>query len=352
LTRTTDDEDAMPEATRTPEDAATGTSRPRIRALLVGQAHWVRQLTEGLGCYAGIDVTAVPIDGIGDAARLLEPGLGRDADVLVRVGFRPGAHTPRGRALDAALARVERRMKRPAIVYYWLGTDVRNTVAERERGLPMERFERAAQAATHVADSEALQRELADLGVTSTVAWLPAPNAPRERVAVPFPEAFTVLSYVPDNRPAFFDGPTVLDVARRLREARFRILGGKGTWVAAGERPDNVEFLGWRSDMAELYTGSSVLVRLLENDSVSCMVIEAMAYGRPVIYSEPFPHAEHVAFGDAEGLERALRRMLEAYRPGSAEIDEEAAAWARGLADEESCFATIGAAFRSAIDER
>jgi glycosyltransferase involved in cell wall biosynthesis len=240
------------------------------------------------------------------------------------------------------------RKPRSHIGYYWVGTDVLNTSRDAAGGRDLRRFRAAAERGLHFADSDALRESLHALGVEAEVGWLPAPNAPSERSMAPLPEAFTVLTYVPDARADFYDGPTLAAVARELPQMRFRILAGQGAWLA--DKPDNIEFLGWQKEMPPFYEGSSCLVRLVEHDSVSCMVVEELAYGRPVIYSIPFPNAIHVAFQDASGLKNALEQLALAYRGGVVPEDSEGARWARSLADEERSYRAIGAMIQASAE--
>ena len=308
-----------------------------LHALLVGQSKWTRVLAAGLNEHTDVNADAIPIDTASDALKLLSPARFRRADVIMRVGFRPGAHTIRGRVFDAIFD-----MMRPAttpVVYYWLGTDVLNARHDADAGIDQRRFRSMAAAATHLADSDALRDDLAALGVKATTAWLPAPNAPQEGEIVDLPEQFTVLTYVPNSRSAFYDGPTMIEVAKRLPDVRFRVAGGTGSWI--DDAPANIEFLGWRHDMGELYDTSSVLVRLLEHDSVSCMAVEALAHGRPVIYSRDFPNAIHVEYQDADGLEAALRRLVETASRGEIAVTPDTVAWARTISEPRACYDEI-----------
>jgi hypothetical protein len=328
-------------------DASRGTGR-RTRALLVGQAKWTRVLADGLSRHADVETDAIPIDTASDALRMLSPARFRRADVVVRVGFRPGAHTVRGRVFDTVF-----EMMRPAatpVVYYWLGTDVLNVRHDAEAGVDQRRFHEMAAAATHLADSDALRDDLAALGIQSTTAWLPAPNAPQEGDVAALPERFTVLTYVPDARSEFYDGPTLVEVARRLPEASFSVVGGTGGWAA--DAPGNVEFLGWRGDMPALYDASSALVRLVEHDSVSCMAVEALAHGRAVIYSREYPNAIRVPFGDVDALESALRKVMERAATGQPVVSPEAVAWARATAEPSACYGDIATVLRAAAGGR
>lgn len=308
------------------------------RVLLVGQARWTREVAAGLKGVPGVSVDAMLIDTPKDALSMLSPSRFRRADVVVRVGFRPGARTIRGVVFDAVFNVMRGRRGAP-VVYYWLGTDAANAIAEESGRSGPDRFRRMAESATHVADSDSVREELATLGLSATTAWLPAPNAPQEGDVVPLPGTFTVLSYVPDARVDFYDGQTILDVAERLPDAHFKIVGGTGSWLS--RRPSNVEFLGWRDDIGLLYDQSSVLVRMLQHDSVSCMVVEALAHGRAVIYSSPFPNTIQVPFNDADDLERALKDLAARIEEQGAPVSAQTVAWARKLAEPASCYQAL-----------
>lgn len=316
-----------------------------LRVLLVGQARWARIIAAGLNEFTDIEADVIAIDAIRDALGLFSDRRFQRADLLVRVGFRPGAHTVRGMVFDAIFGMM-RSLRETPLMYYWLGTDVQNHANEVGSGASQARFRRLAGSATHLADSVALRDELAALGVESTTAWLPAPNATQSGGVSPLPERFTVLSYVPDARYEFYDGPTLVKVAERMPEALFRIVGGSGSWL--DDVPENVEFLGWRDDLDRLYAESTVLVRSLEHDSVSCMVVEALAHGRPVICSSVFPHAVRVKYGDPDSLEAVLRRTGEAAAAGGATVSSDVVSWARETADPSSCYGSIAEALHKA----
>jgi len=240
---------------------------------------------------------------------------------------------------DAILSIIQMIYHLP-MVYYWLGTDAANALADASSGSMPRRFRGMSSSATHLADSDSVRAELATIGVSAATAWLPAPNAPKEGAAVAaLPPRFTVLSYVPDARASFYDGPSLIGVAERTPEIRFLIVGGEGAWSQAA--PPNVEFLGWRNDIDALYDASSVLVRTPLHDSVSCMTVEALAHGRAVVYSSGFPHTIQVAHGDSAGLERELRKLLSMSLDGRALVSSEAVEWARRMAEPSACYATI-----------
>ncbi len=143
------------------------------------------------------------------------------------------------------------------------------------------------------------------------------------------PERFTVLTYIPDARPAFYGAGQVLAAARALPHIHFLVVGGSGPW--ATECPTNLEFLGWQKDMEPWYAAASCVVRMVEHDSIGGTVGEALSRGRTVVYSRPLEHTVFVPFDDAEALVGALDGLAADYE--HADLDLEATAWAREFFD-------------------
>ncbi len=323
-------------------------SRPQDtpRLVIVGQAHWTRELAQGLNASGLAQVRAVDIDTIPHALGMLAIPFGPRPDVVVRMGFRPGAHTMRGRVFDLAFSIVMALTPRARTAYFWIGTDVLNALEDARAGRDMSRFHRLARRATHVADAHSLAEELAQVGVRASVAWMPARNIERHDGTAPLPAEFSVLTYIPDDRAAFYDGPTIAAVARRMPDVTFRVATGEGAWLT--DKPDNLEFLGWVEDFSALYRESSCLLRSVEHDGTSSMVMESLANGRPVIYSQPFPHTIRIPFGDVDSIERAIRE-LKTRQAADPTPDAEATRWALDASDPQRCYRALIDAFTAEV---
>lgn len=305
---------------------------------LIGQSQWARDMAKGIAQFGGARTTVVPMDRLRDMYGLLRLRALRHTDVLVRVGFRPGAGTVRGRAFDALLAAatVGARARR---AFFWIGTDVDNTLKQASSGASMARFRRLVLNATNVADGFGLRDELRALGVAASVAWMPPRYANRSPELPALPDRFTVLSYLPDARHEFYGSRVLLEAARRLPDVRFRIASGTGSWAI--DVPGNVEFLGRVPDIRPLMRDASCLARIVEHDGTSGMVLEALTYGRAVIYSSPFPHTTHVPFGDTEAFEYAVLALMPGGSAAFVSPDAEAATWAQAASDEAECWTTL-----------
>jgi glycosyltransferase involved in cell wall biosynthesis len=89
------------------------------------------------------------------------------------------------------------------------------------------------------------------------------------------------------------------------------IVGGGELRVPAGVEATN---LGWRDDLRGIYERATVLIRLTPHDGLSLMVLEALSFGRYVMWSKPFPYAFHIR--SQSDLRAGLRSLIERHRRG------------------------------------
>jgi hypothetical protein len=253
------------------------------------------------------------------------------ADVLLRVGFRPGAPTLRGRAFDAIwlLLRLWNREARGAM--YWIGTDVLNSTRDFSAGKLRRAFFQSRAEDLHVADAPWLVSELAQVGVPATFIHLPGSSECAAEIA-PLGPAFRVLTYIPDARFRFYGGDTIFQAARRLPQIEFDVVGGLGNWTSAPMA--NLHFHGWQSNIERFYRDACVVLRLVEHDSIGSTVQEGLLFARHVLYSYPFPHTTHIAFGDVDQLVQALRHLFHFHQTGRLAPNVSGWAYARQAFDE------------------
>ncbi|HWR51662.1 MAG TPA: hypothetical protein VN428_11175 [Bryobacteraceae bacterium] len=236
-----------------------------------------------------------------------------NADVLLRVGFRPGAATLRGRVFDAVWYALRRSNRNASGAMYWIGTDVLNTTREfASRKLGRAFYDSSARD-LHIADAPWLVDELAATGVDANFIHLPGSAVCAPKI-LPLNSTFRVLTYIPDPRHRFYGGKTIFDAAQRLPMIEFDVVGGRGHWAPAPLR--NLHFHGWQPDMQRSYANASAVVRLVEHDSIGATVQEGLLLGRHVLYSYPLPHTTYIAFGDLERLVRELWNLFELHRAG------------------------------------
>ena len=127
-----------------------------------------------------------------------------------------------------------------------------------------------------------------------------------------FPQPFTVVAYTPQDRLDFYGIAFIVELARRLGDVRFELLA---TTLKDG-LPPNVRTLGWVEDMDAVMRRATVLVRPVMHDGLANMVLEALAYGRYVLWSYEMPGVERITTLDA--AEKYIRELAEQSLTGYA----------------------------------
>lgn len=189
------------------------------------------------------------------------------------------------------------------IVLHWVGTDVLGLRGEVSRGNRKRLKTFAALEAAHFADSPEIAAELREVGIEAEVfRILPDSLVPRD---LPMPPKPVVLSYWSRDRRAFYGGDIVDALAKEFPEVMFYVVGTLG--MGEPQHP-NVKYMGRMDNLEDLYGKVSILIRVPKHDSLSVMVLEALARGRWVIYSKPFPHTELAK--TLEEARAALRKCL------------------------------------------
>jgi hypothetical protein len=190
-----------------------------------------------------------------------------------------------------------------ATVAHWIGSDVER-LATRPRRFGWKTAVRFVD--LHLAVHAPLVGELAALGI-------PARHLPNlsEHLRVeepPWPAEPAVLCYTPPTGRELYGVPRLLALARRLPAVRFYSCGADEPPAGA---PPNWEHLGLLADMRPAFARARVLVRPTRRDGLARMVLEALGYGRRVVWTQPFPHVYH-----AESDEELLEKTSEALDAG------------------------------------
>ncbi len=177
-------------------------------------------------------------------------------------------------------------------VRYWVGSDVHLVLSN-------SRIHRMAKTLDFLTDANLvvaphLASELNEVGIRTLCNYAPQDNVVPENVPG-FPERFTVLFYSSADRRGFYNLPTLFEIAGRLPNATFEVVGDSGAGLTP---PPNVRFRGFVEDMDSAYATSSVLLRLVPHDGLPRMIVEALARGRPVVYNHEFPHCVFVKDSD------------------------------------------------------
>ena len=239
------------------------------------------------------DRTVVLLDGQGiDARRPKWPADGRFRAPRVRL-----ERIRRGLATDVFfhmygqrhLGRMESWLARLGVptLILWIGDDVVIDAPKASKSV--------TEQAWHWCRTPWLQDELADVGVAADVLLMSPPRIPDHVPALP--SVFTVLAYALDGQDERYGLDLVLELARRRPDIPFLLLAATSTHSL----PENVTSLGWVDDIHEVMSQTTLYVRPTSHDGLAYLVLEALAFGRYVLWTYPVPGAESFDTMDAAG---------------------------------------------------
>jgi len=174
------------------------------------------------------------------------------------------------------------------IFYHWIGTDVYRFINDNLFKRNLKKIIINSSIVFNLVVSENLKRELEKFGINSRILALTKlrviNNLP------PMPSKFSVLSYIPQKRWDFYSGELINELSSRLTDIDFHLL-------AVGKKHSgkpNVFYYNFVEDSSSFYKISSVLLRFTLHDGLPKMVLEALSYGRQVLWNELFPHCFQV----------------------------------------------------------
>jgi hypothetical protein len=271
--------------------------------LVLGQPYWGRQIARALDAPAvGMRAAFVP-------QRSYPQLLSRprsDPVLLMRVGYRIGATTTRGRLFDAYWSLLRRSVRNAVPCHYWLGSDVLDTIDEARAGTLRRTALLSTRNDLHLADAPWLVSELESVGIHAVTAHVPVPHrAPSS--PPPLPAEFSVLTYLAANRFEFYGGEAILEAARRLPDVHFDVVGATG--APNRQSPPNVRWHGWVTDMPRYYAATTVVLRIPSHDGLGETVVEGLLNARHVLYTHEVPFVRTVWPATPETLVAALAAL-------------------------------------------
>lgn len=186
------------------------------------------------------------------------------------------------------------------VVYFWVGSDVLKL--QKKGPEKSSSFQKAAD--LHLADGEVLQKELIDLGIDSSIAYI-VPSL--EIKPSSMPERHTVLLNIPDNRANFYNLDTCLKLANDYPGLRFVAVRSNNPDLYPHQ---NIHFVGSvpPEKMVDIYDQVSIILRIPEHDSLSLVSMEGMARGKWIISRYPFPTS--LPAEDYEQIKESLDLLL------------------------------------------
>lgn len=212
-----------------------------------------------------------------------------------------------GRVTPGKFLTMARLLQKKNVVMFWCGSDTLLARNDYDAG----RIDAWVADRVHWAGSPWLADEVRAMGlkceyVPST--WVEIPDA-----VPPMPAEFSVLAHLPSaSRAELYGIDHLFKAARRLPHIQFDIVG-----ILPGERleaPANVTVHGRVPSMYPFFRRASAFWRPARHDGLAFVSLEALAHGRHVLWSYPFPGCQ-VAADAASGYEQ-IQNLYELHCEG------------------------------------
>jgi hypothetical protein len=229
-----------------------------------------------------------------------------------------------------------RLLRKPRVIH-WVGSDI-----EYFRKTTELHKQFRSGAIKHLTEVTWTADELRDLGLSSEI--VPLPLRHYSGAIKPLPKRFTILLYLPKTRPEFYGKREYERMLRHFASSNIRVFVVGGARL---EAPDGVEVhnLGWRDDLRAIFEEVTVLIRLTPRDGLSLMVLEALSFGRYVMWSKPFPYA--IQIRSRLDLVDSVQALLDRHNAGALEPQLEAAEMIRAEYSSEQVVDKILAAWEN-----
>lgn len=242
-------------------------------------------------------------------------------------------------ASDRLLHRLAGLLGKPRVIH-WVGSDIARLAVD-----PDLRALLAGPNVRHLAEVNWTAAQLKALGFDADIA--PLPPRTHSSGLPPLPEHFTVLLYVPRTRGDFYGQPAFERLMKRLqgKAIKYVIVGGGSIDVPPGVDAVN---LGWRNMLTDLYENVSALIRYTPRDGLSLMVLEALSFGRHVLWTQPLPFVRRIA--TYEDMERQILALLAQHERGELHAQADAAQFVRNEYLPEKCITAIARSWDEAVE--
>lgn len=207
--------------------------------------------------------------------------------------------------------------KNVPIIMNWVGTDVLKAIEAFKANKHQQHY---IDRAIHFCEVDWIQEELKEIGVNAQVVNFAAFNKTFElKEAVS--KKLSILSYIPEKRSDFYGMKTMIQLAKKFPDVQFTLAGTKGLDYAP--LPNNLNALGWVTDMNAIYNEVHACLRFTDHDGLSSFILESMARGKKILYRNQFNYCAYCPTEDA--LEEEIKSLIIQLDTGESLINHEAA---------------------------
>jgi hypothetical protein len=223
------------------------------------------------------------------------------------------AYTWGGRISFGKFLWAARCLGKKKIVQLWCGSDVLFAQKQRMTQKP----EPWIADKIHWAVSPALAEEVRALGLRCE--YVQASFVDAVPTIAPLPKKFSVLTYMPSvTKGKLYGLDLMLEVAHQLPGVEFNLVGVEEKQVPNAPRNFKVHA---RMPMGPFLERATVVWRPVRHDGgISFMVLEALAHGRHVLYSNPFVACTQVR--DAAAARAEIEKLLALHNTGKLKLNQ------------------------------
>ena len=166
--------------------------------------------------------------------------------------------------------------------------------------------------------SENLSKELNSIKIKDQILPLNFREIPLKFPELPQKPA--VYTYLPQHRIQFYGWKLLERLIIDFPDVTFYILAHDGSYLP---EYGNVQFVGWTNNIESYIEKSIIHLRLTQHDGLPKTILEALANGRQVIYTQKFPHCYFAQ--NYEEVKKSFQEIInkpELNYPGAVYIKE------------------------------
>jgi glycosyltransferase involved in cell wall biosynthesis len=233
---------------------------------------------------------------------------------------------------------VARLLHKPRVIH-WVGSDIASLTEH-----PQLRALLASPNVVHLAEVAWTAEQLRSFGFHPRIA--PLPPRHHQGLCLPLPEKFTIMLYVPRTRADFYGRRAFERLMQRLRgrPVRYVVVGGGDIDAPADA---DVVNLGWRDNLYGVYKDVSLLIRYTPHDGLSLMVLEALSFGRHVLWTQHFPFARTIA--SYTDMEREVLELFALHERGELHPQHDASKLVHEQYAPKACVSAIAQAWENSL---
>ena len=225
---------------------------------------------------------------------------------LVNTVYSVSASISEGGALQMAMK------FRKKIVQHFIGSDVLTAVEDFKNFRVNNDL---VEASKFLCEVDWIKSELADIAIEAyvvSIAIYDKEIRPKEF------EKFTVLTYMSQGKEKFYGIDDFIKLAKMFEDVEFKIAG---ITSYSESLPKNIKLLGW-VNMDDEFQANTCYIRNAKHDGLAFSILEALGYGRVVLYNYNFPYTHY--FESFDELIRKVSKFKEEFASGKLSVNYEA----------------------------